>query len=290
MSQSRPWQWVRRYRRPLGIVIVVASLLFLVWYVTTHPSVITALVHTNPIILLGLLVFYVLNVTAVFFINFFTVRICRKKLGIKEGALLTIYSTVINFFGPLQSGPGVRAVYLKTRIGLRIRDYTLATLFYYFSYAAINVSLLFITSWWILTVVGFVASIAGIVIGTKLLHFGDKAWDILAIYITALLQTVVITVIYYMELHAVGTAVSVGQALVYTASANLSLFVSLTPGGIGIRESFILFASSLHHIPLSAIISAGVLDRAFYVVFLVGLFIVGSVLHVKDTIVRKKAA
>lgn len=280
---------LKKYRRPLGAIVIVAALGFLVWYGIEHPHIFLSLAHTSPLAIAIILLLYTTIVGVIFLVNFFTVRICRKELGIKEGLLLTIYSTVVNFFGPLQSGPGVRAVYLKTTIGLRIRDYTLATLFYYAAFGAINASLLFISSWWILTIVGLITGIALIALGTRYLHFTDRTRDIVAIYLVTLLQVAIMTAIYFTELHATGTAASLLQTIVYTASANLSLFVSLTPGGIGIREGFIVFASSLHHLPLSAVVAAGVLDRALYVVFLAILFVVSSSLHLKTMLTRKKS-
>jgi len=284
---SKILQWLKKYRAILGVIVIVLSLGFLTWYLITHPEIITNLLQTNPLVILALLVLYVLFVGLIFFINLYTVRVCGKDLAVKPGIFLTIYSTVINFFGPLQSGPAVRAAYLKTKIGLKIRDYTMATLFYYFAYAAINASLLFISSWWILTILGFIASIAIIIIGAKLLHFQNQLKNIFALYLVAFTQAIVMTAIYYTELHATGTHSSLLHTVVYTASANLSLFVSLTPGGIGIREAFIVFTTSLHHIPLSSIISAGVLDRAFYVIFLTGLFLATSGLHLKKYLTKK---
>ena len=105
----------------------------------------------------------------------------------------------------------------------------------------------------------------------------------------AVVQVFVTTTIYYLELHTTsgGAVYSYSQALVFNASAALSMFVSLTPGGIGIRETFIIFTESLHHIPLASIIAAGILDRAFYVLFLALLFISSSSMHIKELLTQK---
>ena len=60
----------------------------------------------------------------------------------------------------------------------------------------------------------------------------------------------------------------------YTGAANFALFVSLTPGAIGIRESFLFFSQRLNHITNAAIVGANVLDRTVYVIFLGLIFIV----------------
>jgi uncharacterized membrane protein YbhN (UPF0104 family) len=64
------------------------------------------------------------------------------------------------------------------------------------------------------------------------------------------------------------------QSVIYAAAANLALFVSLTPGAIGFRESFLLLTRQLHQIPNDIVFAASIIDRAFYVVFLLVLFVV----------------
>jgi uncharacterized membrane protein YbhN (UPF0104 family) len=62
----------------------------------------------------------------------------------------------------------------------------------------------------------------------------------------------------------------------------MALFVSLTPGAIGIREAFLTFSQQLHHIDTSTIVAANIIDRAVYLVFLGVLFIFVFSLHARD--------
>ena len=282
--------WFKKHQKQVAVAVIILSLTLLAIYAASHPSVIQNVVQTDPRILALLLVLYLAVIGTQFVIMYATIKLCKKTLPIKNGVLLSIYSAVANFFGPLQSGPGVRAIYLKQKIGLRIRDYTLATLFYYFAFAAINGSLLFVNTLPFLTVFGFLVSILLIIIGTRLLKFENLAKFVLVIFLVTIAQILFMTIIYFVELHAINSPTNYTflQALVYSASANLSLFVSITPGAIGIREAFIVFAQSLHHIPLSSVISAGILDRAFYILFLIMLFIVSSGMHLKDMFADKK--
>ncbi|HSX32052.1 MAG TPA: lysylphosphatidylglycerol synthase domain-containing protein, partial [Candidatus Saccharimonadales bacterium] len=88
--------------------------------------------------------------------------------------------------------------------------------------------------------------------------------------------------IFATELHSLTNDISWGQILSYTGVANLSLFVAITPGGIGIREAFLLFSTQLHHISSSTIVSASVIDRGVYLVFLGVLFVLVITMHAKD--------
>lgn len=280
--------WTKRHKRPLAIVVLVTTFGLLGWYLAVNPQVLDRLVQTNPWTLLGLFVLYGVVVATNVYMVYASVKLCRKHLSLKNSAFLSVYSSIVNFFGPLQSGPGVRAVYLKTKLGLKIRNYTLAMLFYYFLFAAISSSLLFATTVPVLSVLGVVAGTVLVAYGARRFGFSSHTLVIVGIYIATVIQVVVTALIYHLELHATGNPVSFLQSLSYAGSANLALFVSLTPGAIGIRETFLLFTQSLHGVSTSAIVAAGILDRAFYVVFLVLLFVGSSAFHVRDALQLKK--
>ena len=109
-----------------------------------------------------------------------------------------------------------------------------------------------------------------IIILILLLIIKRVAWTYMAL--ATLLQVVLWVIIFYVELQTV-SHVSLSQVLVYTGAANLALFVSLTPGAIGFRESFLLFSQRLHHIDTATIVAANTIDRAIYIVLLIILAI-----------------
>lgn len=283
-------QFVKRYKKTIAILIMIAFFAFFGLYIYQHPKIL------DNVIGIGL------NNTALIFILYggvvltnvsiiyATIRLCRKKLSLRNSVFLTMYSNVINFFGPLQSGPAVRAVYLKKKIGLLIRDYMYVMLFYYFSFAAMNVSLLFITKMPWLSVIGIVTAVMLILIGTSKLGFESLKKYVFYIFISTIIQIVFMIFIYSIELNAINPAAhySLIQTISYTASANLALFVSLTPGAIGIREAFLILSQSLHNIPLNSIVAAGIVDRAIYIVFLISLFILSSGMHLKRMFTRDR--
>lgn len=281
-------KWFSAHKRLVGAAVLVITFVSLGWYLSIHPSIVDKVLHTNPWVLLALFVLYSGMIAVNVGITHMTVKLCRKDLPLKNTFLLSVYSSVANFFGPLQSGPAVRAVYLKSKIGLRIRDYTYTMLFYYLAFGAINASLLFLRTAPLLTVLGIAAGIILIIYGTRRYNFADRSRYVLGIYIITVIQVLLTVVIYHTELHATGTQASWSQTFVYSGSSNLSLFVSLTPGGIGVREAFLLFTQSLHGISPYSIVAAGILDRAFYISFLVVLLILTSAFHVRDTILPKK--
>lgn len=264
----------RSFLRPAAAVIVIAvTITVFVLYFVKHPEVRHQLAQTSPGVLAWLLALYLVSVVALAFVTLATLRLCKVKLDMPESLLLTMYAAIINFFGPLQSGPAFRAVYLKKKHGLSLKSYTGATLVYYFFYGGFSVVLLFssLLKWWLIPI-SAAGLLAGIAIGRskrfkpRLEQLDLAGWYYLAA--ATLSQIIVLVVIYYVEIKAVDPSAHFWQALVYTGAANLALFVSLTPGAIGFRESFLALSQHLHHIGNGTIVAANIIDRAVYVVLL----------------------
>ncbi len=290
LKTTRVVRFISLNKRTLGIVLIVAFLVFFTYYIVTHPAIISSILNLNPLVGILIFILYFAVILTNFVIMYMTIKLRGKTLPLKSGLLLTMYSSVVNFFGPLQSGPGVRAVYLKTKIGLRIRDYTYAMIFYYGAFAALNAALLFINTLWWLTILGIIAAAVLTIIGTRLLKLTSLSKFVVLIFIMTVVQIILMVIIYTTELTTINPSAhyAITQTIAYTASANLSLFVSLTPGGIGIREAFLVFSQSLHHIQLGPIIAAGVLDRALYIIFLLIIFVISSSLHLQQLFTSKK--
>jgi uncharacterized membrane protein YbhN (UPF0104 family) len=85
-----------------------------------------------------------------------------------------------------------------------------------------------------------------------------------------------------IEIHSVKHGVRFSQVVTYAGTANLALFVSLTPGAIGIRESFLILSEKLNHLSSSTIVLANVVDRSVYIAFLLILGVVIALLKVRD--------
>ena len=261
--------------RPIAMVVILtATVAAFAVYFSSHPELRHQLAHTSPAILIPLLLLYIIFTGSLALVNSAALRLCRSRIAAGESVLLTMYSAVINFFGPLQSGPAFRALYLKQRHGVKLRDYTAASFVYYFFYALFSVLLLFssLLKWWLLVpaILGLLAiwyqkrSPLGFLRGLGQLK--TSGWYYMAT--ATAIQVSLLVIIFYIELHSVAPGVHLSQVLVYTGAANLALFVSLTPGAIGFRESFLLFTQNLHHIDAPTILAANLIDRSVYIIML----------------------
>lgn len=277
------------------VIIAVFLVLGITW--RRHPEWYQQLRQVKPILIAAVLLLYGCMLAVLVLIYDTTLRLCGHKIPLREQTLLTMYSSIANFFGPLQSGPGVRSVYLKKRHNVSLKSYATASILYYALFAGfsglfllsgirpVSRALLFSTGW-------ILAGCFGLWLllrrkRPKLLSSLTPQLTI-RLALATLLQVCLVVLIYYIELRAVGAQVSPSQAIAYTGAANFALFVSLTPGALGFRESFLIFSRHIHQIGSSVVIVANILDRAVYVFFLGILFLLALGLHAKAKLKLEK--
>ena len=272
-------------------LILVTTLTLFVVYLRRHPSYLTQLTHIRPIWLVGIVAANFATIIFLTALSQVLIKIAGKQLAPTENFLLTIYSSIANFFGPLQSGPGVRAAYLKTKLKLPLRRYFILTLLAYAVFAVVSAFCLLVGTrpWWqTLLATGGAGLVSYIVIQLAttrsrgdLQTFLFTRKLLISLVALTIFQVLCIALRYYCTLRATGAEVSLGQALSYAGAANFALFVSITPDGIGIREGFLLFSQQVHQVSTQHIVQANIIDRASYVLFLGLLFIIALSLHAK---------
>lgn len=281
-------------RSALAVALLVVILGLFAYYIHDHPTIITHLRYTSIWLILLLLGLY--GIMLIWWMNIYNtvLSLCDKPLKNSENLLLTIYSTLANFFLPLQSGPGVRAAYLKKRHKVPISSYLLGTLLYLGIYAIISAGFLFVAYkyWWLMipsVIVAAVISYGVIMLAKK--QFEKKQQNLkLDLSRTKITKLVLFTLgqvftqvlIFGLELNSLHLPeFTIRRVFSYTGAANFSLFVSLTPGAIGFREAFLEFSRSLHHFTTNAILAANIIDRGVFLIFLGCLLIIMLITHAK---------
>ena len=284
----------RFWGKILAVLLLVIILGLFVYYVHDHPAVINVLRRLNPWLIVLLIALYGIMLVIWMEIYNTILSLCGKPLKIKENLLLTIYSTLANFFLPLQSGPGVRAGYLKKRHQVTVSSYIMSTLIYFGFYAVISAAFLFMFStYWYLALPAIIAASA---ISLVVIYFAKQRFTkknsaftlnldkkiLLHLFLLTLAQLCLQTIIYGIELRSLGLHYNLTRAFSYTGAASFSLFVSLTPGAIGFREAFLEFTKRIHHFSTTNILSANLIDRGVFLAFLGLLFITMLLTHARD--------
>jgi uncharacterized membrane protein YbhN (UPF0104 family) len=282
----------KKIRPVISLILLIIALAAGAFYVAGHHALLKQLSRTPPLTSLIVLALYIAMFGVLVLILSATLKICQVNLKGSENSLLNSHSLFINFFVPGQGGPAYRGLYLYKKHQLRVKNYIIATLLYYAIYAVVSVCLLLVGSrpWWqTILAVGAAAAVSWGVIQqyTKRAQLDKNSLKLSATnlsYLTAVtvLQTIVQATIYAVELHSVNKHITISQVITYTGAANLALFVSLTPGAIGIRESFLIFTERLHHISSANIIIANIIDRSVYLIFLLILLIITFGWHIKN--------
>ncbi|HKU18163.1 MAG TPA: lysylphosphatidylglycerol synthase domain-containing protein [Candidatus Saccharimonadales bacterium] len=284
----------RRLKAVLAPLIVLATIGAFAYYIHAHPQTVQSLEHIGFGTLAALLGLYLLFFAALAAMTRASLLLYRKSISLQENLLFNAYSSLVNFFGPGQSGPVFRGAYLKKRHRLSVRHYMFATLLYYAFFAVISAMLVCIGTrpWWqtlFLMLVAAALSIAVVLWYAKRARVGkgtDIDWPSVGwIFAATVAQLSLQAIIFGIELHSVGAHASAGQVMAYTGVANFALFVSLTPGAIGIRESFLLLSERLHHISHQSVIAASVLDRGVYLLLLGVLAVFAIALHAKRQLI-----
>lgn len=277
--------------------ILLLTVILIGRYIASNPDIIAQLKSVNIAYVIVMLVLYAGILLSLTLVNTLSVKLNGKKIGFRESLGLTGTSSIANFFGPLQSGIGIRAVYFKTKLFIPVKRYVVVSLYYYGFYAFFSgIFLLFGSSRWrlplfLLLIIGSAGTFWYIKRQTnKVRELTLQPELLIKLAGTTFLQLVLTTALYGAELLALGKSFHLSQLISYSGASNFSLFAAITPGAIGVREAFLVFSESLHHLSRETIISANILDRGVYVVFLCLMFVVLLATHtrVKLKSLRKK--
>ena len=282
----------KNFRIIITVLLALTTIALFVYYISHHTNLITKLGQTSPYTIALLIGLYLLWFMSNILILAACLSLCKIGLSASENTLLSAYSTLVNFFIPGQSGPVVRGAYLNRKHKLSVKKYIFVTLLYYGFYGLVSAILLLVCNrpWW----QTLVASILVVIISFSVIQLYQKRkkvveksidWKLtklIYLLMATILQAILQLAIYFIELHSINSGIHISQAITYTGAADFALFVALTPGGIGIRESFLLFSRKLHHISSANIIAASVIDRSVFLIFLAMLFVLTIVFHAKD--------
>lgn len=289
----------KRVRLVLGLLLIAATFTVFAIYLKGHTDLLRELRHIPLTTLIWLLMLYGFWLGAMVLILQATLYICRHHVSVEENILLNAYSTLTNFFVPGQGGIALRGVYLKKKYNLKVRDYVTSMLLYYACYAVVSAFMLLTPSrpWW-QSIIGVLIVTCGVITGARWYIRKLKPQkeglnlqlpSFIYLMVVTIIQAVIQVIIYFVELHSVNHHISLGQVVTYTGAANFALFVALTPGAIGVRETFLVFSQRLHHISTANIVDASIIDRAIFLVFLGLLFVLTLTLHAKNKLQISKA-
>ena len=283
---------IKRYHRQLLGALVLA--IFIAYFFKNKKSF-ELLLDVRPIFLIGVALCYVAIVfTNGLFIKY-VIEPFNKKISVRESARVSLISSLGNFFASSGAGLGFRAVYLKRRHSLNYGDYMTTLYGNYLLIFIINaglgiISLLLVSHSEGLQYNGALFFFASLLITSLVLCFirlpdsfgkrgKTKAYKYLKGMIAGWnrivrnkrllahlsflvsLQLGLTILIGWLEFSALNIPIGLPELLLFSVLGSLSIFISLTPANLGVKEGIYLLTASVIGITTPQIVSIALIDR-----------------------------
>lgn len=286
---------IKRYHRQLLGALVLA--IFIAYFFENKKSF-ELLLDIRPIFLVGVALCYVAIVfTNGLFIKYI-IEPFNKKISVRESARVSLISSLGNFFASSGAGLGFRAVYLKRRHNLGYGDYMTTLYGNYLLIFIINaslgiISLLLVSSSEGLQYTGALLFFSTLLVTSLVLCFirlpdssspskkgrVSKAYRYLKSMITGwnrivrnkrllvhlsflvTLQLGLTILIGWLEFSALNISIGLPELLLFSVLGSLSIFISLTPANLGVKEGIYLLTASVIGITTPQIVSIALIDR-----------------------------
>ncbi len=231
------------------------------------------------------------------YLTFLSVLIQFRMLGVKDKKtdifLLSIATNLLNFF-PAKAGVVSLGTYLKTKRGVPINRFVFITMLFYGIVTAVTVLLSFLflfddkmldlysrINFTLISVSGIiiVLCVFGLYLYAKTKPdnvfmryyilfldnrniIGENIFNILFVSLIVVAGIALYSFRMYVAFAVSGLEITFYQAFMIGVIANLSFFLSFTPGGLGVKESFVGGISFLLFGNAAVGIVASLLDRA----------------------------
>lgn len=283
---------IRKYQKVLLGLVVVG---LFVGYFLMNRSDFSALSNVAISYLLLVGIGYVAIVITNGLMMNLLVRPFNIRLGVYESIRVSLLGSLGNFFASSGAGAGVRALYLKKNHNLAYKDY-LSTLYgnyllIFIVNAVAGLLSLLLTGdkggvlYWLAAVFFCTLLAASSVlcfvplklkagpglIGRlcKVLNSMTQGWQVVARNRSVLKGLVALSVgqlaitigIIYLQVLALGLSVSFAGLIFLAVLAALSVFISITPANIGIKEAVYLLSASIVGLSSGDILSIAIVDR-----------------------------
>jgi uncharacterized protein (TIRG00374 family) len=289
-------RYLKRYHKQLFGLLVLA--IFTVYFIRNLKSF-RILLDIQPVYLVGVSLAYVAIVfTNGLFIKY-VIEPFQKYITVRESARVSLISSLGNFFASSGAGLGFRAIYLKKKHNLSYGDY-MTTLYGNYLlifiinavFGLISLSLVsnqtglqfmgaavFFTSLFIVSMtLCFVrlpesfASRIRITLVSKILKYIKNmttGWNRivrdkrLLLHLSGLIsiQLGLTFVIGWLEFSSLNIEIGFPELLLFSVLGSLSIFVSLTPANLGVKEGIYLLTASVIGITTPQIVSIALIDR-----------------------------
>lgn len=303
-------------KKRLSVILLILFTVFLVIYISTHLQDFKSLTLVNPIYLLIIALGHIFGIYLNGLFLKYILEPFDKIISNLESFEVSLISTVSNYFFPVGTGAGIKAVYLKKKFKVSYTDFIstlsgnyilvflissfvgLFSLYFLREHSSSRqyTVLVFIfgtvfTVMLYMATLGFPEKLLEMLESTKklqkpLLIISNilKGWNTIKNNRKLLIRLILITIlnlvvnagISYVAIIALNLDITLPALLLYTALGALSFLLNITPGSIGIREAILIFSSTVIGFSIPQVLSVSVIEKG--ILFIV-LFITWILIH-----------
>lgn len=297
---------MKNLKKYISPILTVLILFLFGIYLYKNPDILSSLKSTNPIYILLIMFLYlfIFYLEALFILV--TLKIFKKEIDSNEGMYISVLSRIGNYLLPMRAGAVFRATYLKKKYNFEYSNF-LSTLYGYYIIFFLTSSILlflglmykaiFLNQTYISLILFFLSIILAMLflivfnlpieklfvnsegILKKVVSFLSKflnGWKLIVkekhsfnkLLLLAFGNIFVNTIIIYIEFLSIEKVPNILDVLLYTCISGLSLFISITPGSLGLREGVLLITSQSLGLSESEIMRLAVLDRGIMFILL----------------------
>lgn len=285
----------RYYHQILGLLVLA---IFAMYFVRNKESF-RILLDIRPLYLVGVAISYVAIVfTNGLFIKY-VIEPFNKKISVRESVRVSLISSLGNFFASSGAGLGFRAVYLKKKHGLSYSDYMTTMYGNYLLFFIINailglLSLVLISNKEGLQYKAAFLFFSGLLVVSLILCFVHIpklfAGNFKNKYVSSILgfiknmtsgwsrivrnrrllmhlsnlvaiQLGLTVLIGWLEIASLNIRIGFPELLLFSVLGSMSIFISLTPGNLGVKEGIYILTASVIGLTTPQIVSIALIDR-----------------------------
>lgn len=266
--------YCKKHQRSLKVFALIGVLILFAFYATTNWNEFNRLRSVNPLHILLIIIGQLLILLSSTLMFRYIIFASNQTISLQNAFRINAYSALVNFFGFLQGGVGVRAAYAKAYFKIPIKKFIYFTFIqyvtlFYISFLLIVCSLLAINNRFPMAMYTFLGGILGLYVISKYVFDKMQSKYVIPIRQLGLKGFVLINLIqilgcllaYGIELAAIGANFSLSALVLYAAVTQFSVVLAVTPGALGIKEGLLLIASSQMALSVDDILLSSVLDR-----------------------------
>lgn len=283
---------VNLVKNKLTIIFQLTFTVSIFWYLFNNYSLFLNLDIRNESYLILTLLIKSLNIFLIAAINLLAFSIFNSDITYKETLKIHITSLFGNFFSFAKSGTAYKALTLKQRFNLNIKEFTIfffvnqmfavlaisfVTLIYFNFFREDKLDNVILLS---IAIIPLTLLLAFNLISKKFKHTNFpllfKSKNLLIIFLAQLISSFVIISANFFLSNTIGIELTFYDNLIYTLIAVTSIMISLTPNALGIREFLLLYFDNLIMLDSKILFNFSIADRlsdAFMLLIIYLIFI-----------------